>query len=122
AGGTATATVSVVLPDLTITKTHSGNFTQGQVGATYTITVSDSGADANASGTVTDALPAGLTATDISGPGWLCSAPPKLSCNRPDGLQAGTSYPDITVTVNVAANAPPTVVNTATVSGGGESD
>ena len=34
-------------PDLTITKTHTGNFTQGQTGATYTITVSNSGGAAD---------------------------------------------------------------------------
>ena len=40
------------VPDLTITKTHVGNFTQGQTGATYTITVTNSGTAAT-SGTVT---------------------------------------------------------------------
>src|SRR6185312_14277150 len=40
-GGTATATVTVVVPDLTITKTHTGNFVRPQTGATYTITVSN---------------------------------------------------------------------------------
>ena len=30
-------------PDLTIAKTHIGNFTQSQIGATYTITVSNVG-------------------------------------------------------------------------------
>src|ERR1019366_8678386 len=34
------------LPDLTITKTHTGNFTQGQTGAKYTITVTNSGSAA----------------------------------------------------------------------------
>ena len=29
--------------DLTITKSHTGNFTQGQTGATYTVTVTNSG-------------------------------------------------------------------------------
>ena len=37
------ATTIVGGPDLTITKTHTGNFTQGQTGATYTITVTNSG-------------------------------------------------------------------------------
>ena len=32
--------------DLTITKSHTGNFTQGQSGATYTITMTNSGAAA----------------------------------------------------------------------------
>src|SRR4029453_3163488 len=46
AGNTATCsfTVTVVLaPDLTVTKGHTGNFTQGQTGATYTMTVTNSG-------------------------------------------------------------------------------
>src|SRR5437762_112328 len=51
------------LPDLTVTKSHTGNFTQGQTGATYTITVSNSGfAPTTGTVTLTDTLPAGLTA------------------------------------------------------------
>ncbi|HEV3316142.1 MAG TPA: CSLREA domain-containing protein [Candidatus Angelobacter sp.] len=120
-GNTATASVIVLpRPDLTITKTHVGNFTPGQVGATYTITVSNVGGGATV-GTVTvvDTLPAGLTATNITGTGWACTLN-TLTCTRADVLNAGASYPAITLTVNVAANAPPNVVNTATVSGGGE--
>ena len=53
-------------PDLGIAKTHAGNFTQGQTGATYAIAVSNVGTGPT-SGlvTVTDTLPAGLTATAI---------------------------------------------------------
>ena len=69
--------------------------------------------------TVTDALPAGLTATAISGTGWTCTLG-SLSCNRTDALGASASYAPVTVTVNVAANAPASVTNNATVSGGGE--
>jgi CSLREA domain-containing protein/uncharacterized repeat protein (TIGR01451 family) len=123
-GGTGnTATASVVVlprPDLTITKTHAGNFTPGQVGAAYTITVSNVGGGATV-GTVTvvDTLPAGLTATNIAGTGWACVLN-TLTCTRADVLNAGASYPAITLTVNVAANVGGTVTNTATVSGGGE--
>ncbi len=107
-------------PDLTITKTHSGNFKQGDIGDTYAITVRNSGG-APTSGTVTvaDSLPSGLTATAISGVGWNCT-PPLGPCTRGDALSPGSSYPVITLTVNVAANAPGNVTNTATVSGGGE--
>ena len=51
-------------PDLTVTSTHTGSFTQGQTGATYTVKVTNSGSAAT-SGTVnlSDLLPAGLTAT-----------------------------------------------------------
>jgi hypothetical protein len=118
---TADITVTdVQLPDLTIAKTHTGNFTQGQTGATYTITVTNNGS-ASASGaiTVTDTLPSGLTATAISGIGWNCTLE-TLTCTRSDLLPEAASYPPITLTVNVASNAPASVTNTATVSGGGD--
>jgi uncharacterized repeat protein (TIGR01451 family) len=107
-------------PDLIVGKTHAGSFTQGQTGATYTLTASNIGAAATtAAVTVTDTLPAGLTATAIAGTGWSCTLAP-LSCNRSDVLAAGGSYPPITLTVNVSASAPASVTNTATVAGGGE--
>src|SRR5207245_1508269 len=118
---TANDTTTITqLPDLTITKTHTGNFTQGQTGATYTITASNSGTGpTSGTVTVTDTLPSGLTATAISGTGWSCTLG-TLSCTRSDALAAGSSYPAITLTVNVANNAAASVTNAATVSGGGE--
>ena len=114
-------TVAAV-PDLTITKSHTGNFAQGQTGATYTITVTNSGGAATSGTvTVTDTLPTGLTATAISGTGWTCTQPAG-SCTRSDVLAAAASYPALTLTVNVASNAPATVTNTATVAGGGETN
>src|SRR6185295_12547365 len=104
------------LPDLTITKSHVGNFTQGQVGATYTLTATNSGFAATSGVvTVTDTLPAGLTATAISGAGWACVLG-TLTCTRSDALAAGASYPAITVTVTVANNAAASVTNSAAVS------
>jgi uncharacterized repeat protein (TIGR01451 family) len=113
-------TAITAVADLTITKSHSGNFRQGDTGDTYSITVSNAGPGATVGTvTVTDTLPSGLTATAISGTGWTCVLG-TLSCTRTDVLAAAASYPAITVTVNVASNAPATVTNTATVSGGGE--
>src|SRR5262249_16843095 len=64
-------TTIVLLPDLTITKTHTGNFAQGQIGRTYSIVVGNGGGAATSgSVSVADTLPAGLTATAISGMGW----------------------------------------------------
>src|SRR5207249_2456629 len=61
-------------PDLTITKSHAGSFTQGQTGV-YTITVTNSGAGST-SGTVTvpDPLPTRLRPSSMSGTGWTCPA------------------------------------------------
>ena len=121
-GGTATATIDVVLPDLMITKTHTGTFLRPQTGVTYTLTVSNVGqGDTSALITVTDNLPAGLTATAIDGgPNWSCTVSP-LQCTRGDVLTAGASFEPITLTVNVAQNAPDSITNTASVSGGTES-
>jgi len=108
--------------DMTITKGHSGNFTTGDTGDTYSLFVTNSG-NKSSSGTVTvvDTLPTGLTGTAISGTGWTCTLG-NLTCTRSDPLAAGSSYAAIVVTVNVANNAPASVVNTASVSGGGETN
>jgi uncharacterized repeat protein (TIGR01451 family) len=119
-GNTATASINVLAPDLTITKSHTSNFFQGQTAATYTITVNNIGPGPTA-GTVTatDTLPAGLTATAMAGTGWTCTVA-TLTCTRTDALAPGASYPAITLTVSVAANAAASVTNIATVAGGGE--
>src|SRR2546428_143484 len=70
---------------------------------------------------VNEFVPVGLTAVSIAGIGWSCAAP-SGPCTRGDSLAPGGSYPPITLTVNVASNAPLSVTNTATVSGGGETN
>ncbi|MGA2813879.1 MAG: hypothetical protein ABSG16_20955, partial [Candidatus Acidiferrum sp.] len=118
-GNTATASINVLTPNLTITSTHSGNFYEGQTSALYALTVSDSGVGPTAGVvTVTDTLPAGLTATAIGGAGWTCTLA-TLTCTRTDALASGASYPAITLTVAVAADAPASAANSASVSGGG---
>lgn len=108
-------------PDITVIKTHTGNFRQGKTG-TYTLTVTNIGGlatDGFTAVTLVDTLPAGLTATSISGTSWACDLP-SLTCTRSDVLAAGDSYDLITLTVNVAVDAPASVTNSATASGGGE--
>jgi hypothetical protein len=115
-----TFTIPSGVPDLTISKSHSGSFVQGQIGAAYAITASNIGGGATtANVTVIDTLPTGLTATAIAGTGWTCTLA-TLTCINSNVLAVSASYPAITLTVNVAANAPASVTNTATVSGGGE--
>jgi uncharacterized repeat protein (TIGR01451 family) len=103
--------------DLRVTKTHSGSFVAGQQGV-YTITVS------NAAGmerednvvTVTDTLPAGLTFASGAGTGWTCGAAGQVvTCTHAPTLNAGASFPPITLTVNVG-DAAASVTNTVTVS------
>ncbi len=123
-GNQATATIDVVAPDLTITKTHTGNFSRPQTGATYTITVSNVGfGPTSGTVTVTDTLPNvpnTLVPTAIGGTGWTCTLA-TLTCTRSDALASGTSYPVITLTVNVPSEIfQANVTNSATVSGGGD--
>ena len=124
-GGTAIATVILYIPlsptpNLSAGIAHAGNFTTGDVGDTYTIVVSNTG-DFAATGTVslTDTLPIGLTATAFSGDGWTVDLA-TLTATRSDPLAPSASYPPLTLTVNVADDAPASVTDTATVSGGGE--
>jgi uncharacterized repeat protein (TIGR01451 family) len=122
ANDTASNTASVAQrADLSIAKSHSGTWHRGDVGKTYTITASNVGHASTSATTVTvvDMLPAGLTATGIVGTGWSCVLG-TLTCTRTDALATSSSYPQITVTVNVANDAAASVENTATVAGGGE--
>ncbi len=126
-GGTATSPGSFIIgtngtPDLAMAVTHTGNFTQGDSGDTYTIIVTNIGtATSSGAVTVTDTLPASLTAVGLSGTGWTTDLG-TLTCTRSDGLLPGAAYPPITLSVNVSASAPASVTNLAMVSGGGDTD
>jgi uncharacterized repeat protein (TIGR01451 family) len=104
--------------DLSVTKTHSGTFVAGGTGA-YTITVSNApGAEREDNTvTVTDTLPAGLTFASGTGTGWTCSAVGQVvTCTHAPTLNAGASFPPITLTVNVLESAAASVTNSVTVS------
>jgi uncharacterized repeat protein (TIGR01451 family) len=121
-GGSVGANTSdstiIVEPVLSITKTHIGDFTQGEQNATYTVTVSNTTGTAPTSGTVTvtETAPSGETLVSMAGTGWTCTG---TTCTRSDALGIGLSYPAITVTVNVSATAPTPQNNQVAVSGGG---
>jgi uncharacterized repeat protein (TIGR01451 family) len=109
-------------PDMTLGKSHIGNFTRGLT-ASYTVPVSNLSPYGVTSGVVTvnDTLPVGLTPISATGTGWSCSiASQTVSCVDPTPQAANSSYSSITITANVAQTAPATVANTALVSGGGE--
>jgi len=120
-GNTASASLIVKPASLSITKTHAGNLSRGEIGAIYTITVSNTANTGPTVGTVTvaDTLPPRMTATSMAGPGWTCVLA-TTTCTRSDVLAPGASYPPITLVVNLAINISGQIVNTATVSGGGD--
>jgi uncharacterized repeat protein (TIGR01451 family) len=107
--------------DLTVDKSHTGNFTVG-VNGTYSVSVTNAGGVASSGTvTVTDVLPTGLGFVSGSGGGWSCSAASgTVTCTRGNAINPGASTPSFTMTVSVAAAALPSVTNTASVSGGGE--
>jgi uncharacterized repeat protein (TIGR01451 family) len=113
---------AVPATDLTITKSHVGSFMQGQIGAQFTLTVTNIGTPSSL-GVVTliDTIPSGLTPTAGTGTGWICTvAGATVTCTRSDALAPAASYPPVMITVDVAASAAASVTNTATVSGGGD--
>ena len=123
--GIANNTLRLLTPPgaelLAIQSAHTGLFAQNQTGATYTLTVSNIAGAGPTSGIVgvIETLPSWLTLTAMSGPGWYCATPFAATCTRSDSLSPGSSYPPITVTVNVSASAPSQVTNQVGVYGGG---
>ena len=108
--------------DLAIAKVHGGNFTQGDAADIYTLTVTNVGSLATTGAvSVVDALPAGLTATAMTGTGWTITLG-TLTATRTDALNTNAAYPAITLTVSVATNAPASVTNSATVTTGGDAN
>ncbi|NSL89936.1 DUF11 domain-containing protein [Chitinophaga sp. Mgbs1] len=122
---TSRAITNVIVPDLSITKTHTGNLRKGLSG-NYVITVRNAGPDAKPNlslVTVTDAVPAGMTVGTPTGTGWTISTSGNtVTATRSDALASGASYPDITIPVKVAVNAPDSIFNTTTVSNAYESN
>ena len=124
--------------DLTLSKSHTGNFTIGSSG-TYSFTVTNSGT-ASSSGTitVTDTLPTGLTVNGGASGGiteggtnsanWTCnsnsSSPQTITCTSSTAIAvSGTSVFNFAVNVGTStAVGTNSITNTATVSGGGESN
>ncbi|MGC3956782.1 MAG: lamin tail domain-containing protein [Verrucomicrobiota bacterium] len=108
--------------DLAILKSHAGSFAQGDAGRTYTITVTNVGSLATTGAvSVVDVLPAGLTATAMTGSGWSITLG-TLTATRADVLTANAAYPAITLTVTVASNAPASLTNLASVATGGDTN
>ncbi len=114
---------TVAAPSLTLNKTHPGMLIDGAT-TTFTLSVTNVGnmPTDGSTVTVTDPFPAiSFSAiANAGGDGWNCqTAGLTLTCSRSDALAAGDAYPPILVDATVADLAPDTIINTATVSGGG---
>ncbi len=98
----------------------SNSVREGQAGVVYTISVHNAGTGSSTGQvSVTNLLPDGLIRRSMSGTGWTC-APSSPTCTRSDPLPKDGRYPDITLTVDVAQDAPTTAENTATVTIAGD--
>ena len=121
---TGVQSAALCTPDVTLSKSHVGNFTRG-LAASYTIPVSNVGIYGPTIGVVTinDTLPTGITPTSAAGTGWSCSVSAQtVSCARSDALPASSAYPPITINALVSPSSPAILTNTATVGGGGEAN
>jgi uncharacterized repeat protein (TIGR01451 family) len=108
--------------DLAITASHTGNATAGDL-LSFRLAVSNSGPSGVAGPvTVLDSLPAGMSFSSATGPGWSCgytSATRVLSCALAGGLAAGADAGPLDVVVRLNSDVgPATIANTATVSSG----
>ncbi len=97
------------LPDISLTKTHTGDFTVGMTGQYNFLVTNDALAGATLGAvTLTDNLPATLTLNSFSGTGWTCTGTgtANVSCTNATILNPGDSLPVLTITVNVGAGTP----------------
>jgi kumamolisin len=102
-------------PLLNISMTHTAPFRRGKIG-TYTIAVSNNGtSETSGALSVVITLPKGLTFRALSGSGWTFDDT-TLTCTQSSLLEAGSSYPPITLNVTIDHHAPHSVTPMATAS------
>lgn len=111
-------------PNLSAAVASSGGMAPNQVGAQYTITLSNAAGAGATSGTVTlTDPPSNFTITGIlAGSGWTCPTTPTangFSCTNSGALAGGQSYPPITVTGNVTGALGSSISIPLQISGGG---
>jgi hypothetical protein len=107
---------------LSVTKSHTGTFTQGQ-NAQWNIVVNNGAAASSitmGTTTVVDLLPSGYSLDSYSGAGWSCTGTTTVTCTSTLGVSGGSAFPTLELTVSVPASSPTSVSNTASAYGGGD--
>lgn len=105
----------VVQTDLTVTKTHTGNFTAGSNGV-FTITINNAGPSTTVANgvTVTDTLDPDFSFVSATGTNWSCTnSGDTVTCDYSGTIAAGNASSVITLTVLVDPIAKGSVTNTA---------
>jgi hypothetical protein len=118
------------LPVVKVTIPMSSSVTQGQQGVPFTVNIANNngpGPTGDPTGgknplTVTDTLNSAFSYASFSGTSWSCSATGQtVTCTNDSAVAQGSSYPQLTIDVNVsptASTATP-VTNQVSMSGGG---
>ncbi len=117
------------LPTVSVTKSHTGTFTQGQQGVPFTVEITNDGTGPTGDPTggsnpltVTDTLNSAFAYASSSGTGWSCAAAAQtVTCKNDSAVAQGSSYSPLTINVNVSPTASTTtsIPNNVSVSGGG---
>jgi len=115
-----------------VTESHTGSapgndFVQGEQGAQFTVNITNNGPgatgdpDGNHPLTVADVLASDFTPGTLpTGTPWNCSAVLQtVTCTSNLAVAQGSSYPTLTIPVNVSPTAGASDTNQASVSGGG---
>src|SRR5262249_50414995 len=108
--------------DLSIAKTHTGNFTVGEIGRATCRERNVGNTPTTGAITESDTLPTGLGFVSGTGTGWTCGAALQVVTCTNNGPLAANAPTSITLTVSVAAAAVPSVINAATGSSTGDSN
>lgn len=108
--------------DMEVEINSNGVFSAG-ASASYTVVARNTGTlSTGGKVTLNVELPTGLTATALAGSGWNVTDDKgsTVSASRIDALSLGANYPPLTLSIDIAANAPLYASTSASVSGGGE--
>jgi len=117
-------TVTVVNPgpDVSLTKSHSGTLVVGSP-VTYLLQAANVGSGPTTGDlTLLDPLPNGLTYVSADGEGWNCGADGQLVTCVFSGVLGPGETTAVTLTTLVGPAAAPSVLNAASVTGGGDVD